>query len=279
MGTNPVNQIRRYNRYRMYDHGKPCFDWMYSALTDHSNGRLSILIRIGEPGNPGYPLHNVQVQDMAELNETIRTMEALGYRLHDVVDLDENGSAVLVPADTKTAAQDSNTPNAMATQTADHKTGVYWDVRLPHQWEGDRAGSKTWDDAVETVADSIPDLLTEPIPTLIDDIRRGTSGAVFVEDNLRRAAWAILLLMAMRNLINASMDVLSVEVSTDIGAPVGQARTLGNRLQEEKGTLLALGLDIEALPDSDPFLEAAAKLGLYCPRPDLSSAPTENFFF
>lgn len=170
-------------------------------------------------------------------------------------------------------------PDSMGKQAVEAKTGVYWDVHLPHQWAGDNAGSQTWGDAIKTMADSILELFTEPLANLVNDIVHSTSGAVFVGDNPGEAAWAIVLLMAARNRIHASKDVIRVEVSTDIGVTTGHPRTLADRIQEERGTLLCLGLDIEALPDSDPLLQAAAKLGLYCPRPDLSSAPTENFFF
>lgn len=159
------------------------------------------------------------------------------------------------------------------------RMGVFWDVRMPIQWAGDNSGRQTWEDAVQAIADSIQEWLTDTVASLINDIRNDTSGVVFVEDNPGRAAWAIVLLMAIRNRVNASVDVISVEVSTDIAAQNGQPGTLADRIQPEKGTLFCLGLDIEALPDSDPFLQAAAKLGLYCPRPDLSSAPVDDLYF
>ncbi|MHB8408311.1 MAG: AbrB/MazE/SpoVT family DNA-binding domain-containing protein [Acidiferrobacterales bacterium] len=155
------------------------------------------------------------------------------------------------------------------------ESGIYWDVELPG------LGRSEWTGVVREVIH----LATPMLPACMGDPRSliemfgGKEGTVSSEPT-ETAAWSILLLLGMWHYVQRHQLLFTVTVATDIDSNPQKPRSLtAKNIASERSLFGLLGVDIDTLPDDNPFLKTASALGLYLPRANFSDAPTENCWF
>ncbi|MHB8410228.1 MAG: hypothetical protein ACYDHY_19515 [Acidiferrobacterales bacterium] len=256
---------QEFERYRMYQPGgSPRKDWLHSRRPD-ANGRFEI--RFGKSDAARYP-GRANLKSATELANRIEQKKRKGYQFLDTVVISDDGTlmggSILTPI-----------PEPQPVTKPRAETGLYWDVTLP-------LPEKTeWVTAVEAVLKTAQPWLPASVGSFESILKTlGEKEGMVPAEPSETAAWAALLLLGVQKHIEEHKLLFTVSVAEDIDTGPKDPRILKTRnINTEKELFANLGIDLAALPDDHPFLQVAGSLGLYLGRPNLSSAPVENFWF